>query len=290
MAFKKALAQRLLNMTKVSSQTFTKCRISSSSVQGRIPQSATTPDIAPEPGENVTFRRFLHERADFQTTFSPKLGENLVHKLKEMDIARNRIRLDGLSPPAMSDSTVAVTADDARKLLKVAQLELVKSKLRTIRNSCIPYTEFLRICQENCSNPDQAKRMAKMLDDSAAVVILGDNVFLRPEQVNTYFPVSFFFFFQYFSLMVNSVPYFLSLWLVLLGFLQSVMVEIKLRFHFHSIYRIQYTFFSLFFWIEPKLIRFYGYFFCFFHRKLKRNFVVSPDLKRVKGSTFEMVN
>lgn len=239
MAFKKALAQRLLNMTKVSSQTFTKCRISSSSVQGRIPQSATTPDIAPEPGENVTFRRFLHERADFQTTFSPKLGENLVHKLKEMDIARNRIRLDGLSPPAMSDSTVAVTADDARKLLKVAQLELVKSKLRTIRNSCIPYTEFLRICQENCSNPDQAKRMAKMLDDSAAVVILGDNVFLRPEQVNTYFPVSFFFFFNISLLWLILFPTFYLFGLFFWGFYRVLWSRSNLGFTF-----IQFTGFS----------------------------------------------
>ena len=104
-----------------------------------------------------------------------------------MDIARNRIRLEGLRPPPAEERDAVVegvTVEDARKLLKAAQVEVVKSKLREIRKSCIPLPEFIRICSENCSDQDQAVRIAKMLDDSAAVIILGDVVFLRPEQVN----------------------------------------------------------------------------------------------------------
>ncbi|XP_028775590.1 calcium uniporter protein 2, mitochondrial [Neltuma alba] len=186
MAFKRAFAQRLLNVTKMSSQTLTNCRISSSSALAPIPPTAGTPHLAPDPGDNAVFRRLLHNRADSQTATacSPVLGQNLVHKLKEIDIARNRLRLDGLLPPAeTSDSTQHVTAENARKLFRAARLELVRSRLRSIQNSCIPYPEFLRICEDCCSDRDQAVRVAKMLDDSATVVILGDIVFLRPEQV-----------------------------------------------------------------------------------------------------------
>ncbi|KAK4262212.1 hypothetical protein QN277_027795 [Acacia crassicarpa] len=185
MAFKRAFAQHLLNVTKMSSQSLHNCRISSSSSLPPYPPAAATPHIAPDPGDNVVFRRFLHNWADSQTAaaLSPMLGQNLVHKLKNIDLARSRIRLDGLAPPAeASDSTLPVTAENAKKLFRVAQLELVRSRLRSIQNSCIPYPEFLRVCEECCSDQDQATRVAKMLDDCATVVILGDFVVLRPEQ------------------------------------------------------------------------------------------------------------
>lgn len=188
MAFKKTLAQRLLNITRISSQTTTNCRISSSSVRGGASQRATEPNIAPDPGENGLFRRFLHKRTGFQPELrSPQIaGNNLVEKLRAMDIARSRIRLEGLRPPAAekpSGMEEGVSVEDVRKLLKVAQVELVKARLRETPKSCIHVSEFIRICSEYCSDHDQAVKIAKMLDDSAAVIVLGDVVFLRPEQV-----------------------------------------------------------------------------------------------------------
>ncbi|KAK7359961.1 hypothetical protein VNO77_01930 [Canavalia gladiata] len=176
MAFKKTLAQRLFNITKISN-----CRISSSSsVRSRIASNAAKPDIAPEPGDNGIFRRLLHKRAVFSPELRPPAAaDNLLQKLREMDIARSRIRLDGLTPPEKE----GVAVEDVRKLLRATQLETMKSKLRKIPQSCISYSEFIRICGENCSDLDQARKVAKMLDDSASVIILGDIVFLRPEQV-----------------------------------------------------------------------------------------------------------
>ncbi|KAJ1419063.1 Coiled-coil domain containing protein, C-terminal [Sesbania bispinosa] len=131
------------------------------------------------------FRRFIHKGTGFQPEFRPhQIAGSLVDKLRAMDIARSRIRLEGLSPPAerMKEEEEGVNVEDARKLLKVAQVELVKSRLRETRKSSIPVSEFIRICAEYCSDQDQAVKIAKMLDDSAAVIILGDVVFLRPEQ------------------------------------------------------------------------------------------------------------
>jgi hypothetical protein len=194
MAFKKTLTQRLLSITKISSQSLSNCRISSSSLQSRTPSTAAHRDIAPEPGDSTTdgvFRRFLHKRAVFQPEIgqrNPSSADGLLQKLREMDIARSRIRLDGLSPPETEESTVEVK--DVRKLLRAAQLEAVKSKLRKIPQSCVNYSEFIQMCGENCSDQEQAKKIAKILDDSATVIILGDVVFLKPEQVNFFLILS----------------------------------------------------------------------------------------------------
>ncbi|XP_027361529.1 calcium uniporter protein 2, mitochondrial-like isoform X2 [Abrus precatorius] len=178
MVFQKTLAQRLLNISKISSQTLTNCRISSSSVIGRVYPTVTEPDnIAPDPGDNGLLRSLLHKRPELR---SPQRAANLVDQLRAMDLTRNRIRLEGLTPPP--EMKEGVTVEDARKLLKVAQVELVKSKLRETGKSCITFSEFIRICAENCSDQDQALRIAKLLDNSAAVIVLGDVVFLRPEQ------------------------------------------------------------------------------------------------------------
>ncbi|CAL0331845.1 unnamed protein product [Lupinus luteus] len=189
MALKKTLVQRLFNITKISSQMLNNCRISSSSVHGRISSSTPTgPDIELEPGDNAMFHAFINKRTGTQPELrSPAFSGSLLEKLRDMDIARTRIRLEGLAPPvpekvdAMEEERV--TVEDARKLLKATQVELVKSKLREIQKTCITVSEFFRICSENCSDRDQAARIAKMLDESAVVIILGDVVFLRPEQI-----------------------------------------------------------------------------------------------------------
>ncbi|XP_020216968.1 calcium uniporter protein 2, mitochondrial [Cajanus cajan] len=178
MALRKTLAQRLLNITKVSSQTLTNCRISSSAVIGRVSISPRATDTD-DPGDNGLFR-------------SPQFAGTLLRKLRDMDISRNRIRWEGLTPPPPQTQTQTQTRGgmeeggnvaEARKLLKVVQFEIVKSKLRGTRKSYITFSEFIRICMENCPDQDQALEIAQRLDDSAAVIVLGDVVFLRPEQV-----------------------------------------------------------------------------------------------------------
>ncbi|XP_023911423.1 calcium uniporter protein 2, mitochondrial [Quercus suber] len=186
MAFRKTLAQRLFNITKVSNQTVANCRVSSSSIRTRVPPDPDKPAIGLDPGDKGIFRRFLHKGAAFQPELQPlPIGENLLEKLKCMGIARDRIRLDGLSPPPANVPVERpeVTVDHARKLLRVAQLEAVKTRLREIQQSWISYPDFVRVCSEGCSDPDQGLGLAKMLDESGTVIVLGNNVLLRPEQV-----------------------------------------------------------------------------------------------------------
>lgn len=184
-----------------------------------------------------------------------------MDQLKAMGIVRNRVRLDGLIPPPENSD---VTVEDARKLLKAAQLELVKSRLKEIRESCIPYSEFVRICAEYCSDQDQAKRTAKMLDDSAAVIVVGDVVFLRPEQV----AISLFFLY-YFLGQLNSFFPVLSFSLVFFGLVLWVSTEGHDRLQRYVSHTF-HLFLPPFIWRLPRTDKFLRPFLLFFFdRKLK---------------------
>ena len=115
------------------------------------------------------------------------IGGNLLDGLRGMDIARERIQLDGLRPPVMSESEGNLTVEDVRKLLRLSQLEMVKMNLREIKKSYISYTELIEICVEGCSSIEQGLEFAKMLDESGTVIALGNVVFLRPDQVRSSF-------------------------------------------------------------------------------------------------------
>ncbi|TQE09129.1 hypothetical protein C1H46_005282 [Malus baccata] len=193
MAFKKTLAQRLFNISKASTQTLRNCRISSSAVHIRPASKPRETSIAPDPGDNAMFRRFLHKTpsaGNFQkpAIWSLPMGENLMEKLKVMAIGQDRIRLDGLAPPEPEPESLPVakselTTEETKKLLRVAQLEAVKSKLREVRKSWVSYSEFVRICRESCADPDMGLGFAKSLDENGSVIVLGNSVCLKPEQV-----------------------------------------------------------------------------------------------------------
>ncbi|XP_023533353.1 calcium uniporter protein 2, mitochondrial-like [Cucurbita pepo subsp. pepo] len=197
MAFNKTLAHRLFNISQISSQSLTKCRISSSSPGARVPPTTNTANIAHDPGDNAVFRRFLHKRAVSKPAISPELRElaaagNMVEKFKSLGIAPDRIRLDCLRPPACGSLALdsdrcnvknGLTVEDARKLLKVARIEMVKWKLREIQKSWVPYSEFVRVCCQGCDDPVQGLEIARMLDESGTVIVLGNVVYLWPEQV-----------------------------------------------------------------------------------------------------------
>lgn len=124
-----------------------------------------------------------------------------MEKLKSMGIKRDRIRLEGLTPPMLpplekrnspsrtSRTTVATTLDgivisvnDAKKLLKLSQLETLKSTLGRIPQDSITYPEFLKMCVDSAGS-NQGSELAKILDESGSVIVLGNIVFLRPEQL-----------------------------------------------------------------------------------------------------------
>ncbi|NP_001234771.2 ACI19 protein [Solanum lycopersicum] len=198
MAFKKTLAQRLSNVYKTTGFSISASRISSSSMSPRklVPPH---PDdkIAPDPGNNGIIRRFIHRRLiGTSPATSPDLrslptGESLIEKIREMDVNKSRIKLDGFLPPLemRPEPEPEVTTEgnltvaDAKKLFKVSQLEMVKLRLKQTEKNCVSYPEFVQICSGISSSNDSGIELAKILDDSGTVLVLGNVVFLRPDQV-----------------------------------------------------------------------------------------------------------
>ncbi|CAM8921856.1 unnamed protein product [Rhodiola kirilowii] len=180
MTFKKSLVQRLINAPKSAVKN---CRISSASPSTR---SSVPPDL----GGNGFLSRLLHKRAGFQPEVRAfPVVDGLMEKLRMMDAGRERIRLDGLIRPSPSpvvvdeirDPVEGLSVEDARKLLRLAQLESVKMKLGGIKESWITNEKFVDICSEDCGK--EGLGIAKILDQSGAVIVLGDMVFLHPQQV-----------------------------------------------------------------------------------------------------------
>ncbi|CAN6448016.1 unnamed protein product [Victoria cruziana] len=132
--------------------------------------------------ENLNFRRFS-QAATSTESLAVRFSDRLIQSLGGLSI-RERIRVGGVAPP-LPPSPPRITVEEARKLLHVAQMEALKSKVRSIEKDCISYDEFLQIC-EDCaggSNHGRTKDLAKKMDESGMVIVLGNTVLLHPEQV-----------------------------------------------------------------------------------------------------------
>lgn len=189
MAFRKNLAKRLFQISKITAQSLSSRRITSS-VNDLLP-STKPENIIPYAGDARISWRFLLRRPlppAYDAGTCPELrklpvGDELMEKFRGMDVSKRKIRLDGLRPATAAVEEGEVTVEDARKLLKLAQMEMVKEKLRQTEKECVSYGEFAEICGEFSWNVDEAKETAKMLDQTGNVIVLGNVVFLKPQQL-----------------------------------------------------------------------------------------------------------
>ncbi|WMV18427.1 hypothetical protein MTR67_011812 [Solanum verrucosum] len=181
MAFKKTLPQRIFSAYKFSAPSLTlTCRITSSTmVEAKSTDKNTDP------------RRFLYQSMVSSPEIQGSLAmeEKLRHRLPGMDIiSRDRVRLINEvlllpRPPPRQESLDVGSMTDARKTLKLSQLEMLKSRLRKMEKSWILFAEFIEICKETCLDDDQCLQFVKKMDESGDVIVLGNLVFLRPDQV-----------------------------------------------------------------------------------------------------------
>ncbi|KAJ7958067.1 Calcium uniporter, mitochondrial [Quillaja saponaria] len=198
MVLRKSFTKRIFEGCRAPSQSVTleHSPVSSSLLPPNAAKTNFHREYHTSPGSSGKgfFRRFLHRRAVYHSSatripefLSLPVGEKLREKLRGINITGDRLRLDGLisqaPDPAAVDSLYGISAKDARKILRLSQVEKLKAKLKEIPKNSISYSEFFRICVEGCENEDQGAEFAKVLDESGNVIVLGNVVFLRPEQV-----------------------------------------------------------------------------------------------------------
>ncbi|KAJ1298145.1 hypothetical protein BS78_01G431200 [Paspalum vaginatum] len=100
-----------------------------------------------------------------------------------------RLRLDGLVPPvgttprAAEAAGVGVTVEQARKVARAAEMEAARARLRSNAQSVVSGSQFAALCVDIAGGAEGGRRLARALDESGVVIVLGDAVFLRPEMV-----------------------------------------------------------------------------------------------------------
>ena len=154
-------------------------------------------------------RRFLQEQPAFRPAVPPDRGfmplaADRIRDLGVVGVAFPRINLDGLVPPAAPATAPArreptdaaalpaaasLTVEEARKVLRATQMEAARARIRASGAGAVPYADFLRLCCD-AAGSDAGPSVARALDESGSVIVLGKTVFLRPDMVRFSPPVS----------------------------------------------------------------------------------------------------
>jgi hypothetical protein len=160
-------------------------------------------------------RRFLQEQPAFRPAVPPDRGfmPLAADRIRDLGVgfAFPRINLDGLVPPAAPaparrdpgaaalPAAASLTVEEARKVLRATQMEAARARIRASGAGAVPYADFLRLCCD-AAGPDAGPSVARALDESGSVIVLGKTVFLRPDMVRFSPPIFVFILYCSFSI------------------------------------------------------------------------------------------
>ncbi|KAG0449565.1 hypothetical protein HPP92_027236 [Vanilla planifolia] len=170
MALRRALARRFLEHQKADSSPF------------QTRSSAAEMSRVLSPRRPILQRQLIVLPAGQTEHLSlPRCG-SLLKMIRRIN--PDSIRVGAVPLPAQSEAdTGRMTVADVKKVLRASQMEAVRSRLRMISRTYISYSEFLQICREGSSSEESAASIARLLDESNAVITLGNLVFLRPGEL-----------------------------------------------------------------------------------------------------------
>lgn len=135
-------------------------------------------------------RRFMQEQPAFRPAVPPDRFMPLADRIRDLGFGFPRINLDGLVPPAAppapakaaAPAPASLTVEEARKVLRATQMEAARARLRASGAGAVSYAEYLRLCSD-AVGADAGPSVARALDESGSVIVLGKTVFLRPDMV-----------------------------------------------------------------------------------------------------------
>ncbi|XP_047312787.1 calcium uniporter protein 2, mitochondrial-like [Impatiens glandulifera] len=188
MAFKRMLASPFFSIAKFSRPILTSSLLSPSPSAFQI----LSPPTPPDKSRSCLLRQWKpmynqSEKLPPEVSSFP-MGGNLRECLRDLDIRKlDRIRFEGLTDPLSPTSeNQDLTVETTKKLINLAQLHMAKSRLRLIKKHQITYSELINVCSEDCSNLDMAVQYAEILGKSGFVIVMGDTVYTKPEQVTKF--------------------------------------------------------------------------------------------------------
>ncbi|RWW27221.1 hypothetical protein BHE74_00059309 [Ensete ventricosum] len=164
------------------------------------PSTTPAPASRPSPPRRSSFlqkRPFIQPALPPDRSALPYGGDRIAERIR--GLCPDRILLDGLLPPpplppkpvavsegeGEAEEEKSVSLEEVRKVVRASQVAAARARLVATGESCVPYADFVRICCE-ASNGEQGLEIARSLDKSGIVIVLGNAVFLRPEEVFVY--------------------------------------------------------------------------------------------------------
>lgn len=91
-----------------------------------------------------------------------------------------------------------MTYGEARRLMRLVNVEALKEKLGMEGKDVIPYDDLIGACRSMgvAKSTDEAAAFARVLDDAGVVLLFRDKVYLHPDKVSylLYFFLPFFHF------------------------------------------------------------------------------------------------
>lgn len=123
------------------------------------------------------------------------VGEKLLDRIRVINGERT-LRLEGLVPPAQVAEPAGnnITAEDARRVIRAAQVRAARERVMAVQRSSVSYPEFVEIVRGSTSSVEwlrttekDAIELSKLLETSGVVLKIGNLVFLHPDHVRTWY-------------------------------------------------------------------------------------------------------
>ncbi|XP_061987649.1 calcium uniporter protein 6, mitochondrial-like isoform X2 [Populus nigra] len=119
------------------------------------------------------------------TPFCSKITSFCFSSMIDADANDNDSSPSSNNSNSDSNKNVLITCAEAKRLMRLVNVEALKMKLGMETKEIIPYSDLLEACQSMgiARSYDEAVTFARVLDDAGVVFLFGDKVYLHPDKV-----------------------------------------------------------------------------------------------------------